>query len=608
MPPPLVQLRDIALTFGGTPLLAGAELSVSTGERVCLVGRNGSGKSTLLKIAAGLVEPDAGSVFVQPGASVRYLPQEADFSGFETTLAYVEAGLGPADDAYAARHLLDQLGLTGREHPAQLSGGEARRASLARVLAPNPDILLLDEPTNHLDLATIEWLERVLDARRTALVIISHDRRFLSNLSRVTVWLDRGQTRRLERGFADFEEWRDTVLAEEEREQHKLDRKIVAEEHWMRYGVTARRKRNMRRVGLLQALKERRRSYRASAGRAAIAAAEASQSGALVIEASGIGKRYQGRPIVEDFSIRIQRGDRIGIVGPNGSGKTTLINMLTGSLAPDTGRVRLGSGLAVATLDQHRDSLDPNITMRDALTGGLGDTVTVNGQARHVVSYMKDFLFASEQARTPLGKLSGGERGRLMLAQVFARPSNLLVLDEPTNDLDMETLEVLEEMLGEYSGTVLLISHDRDFLDRLVNGVIAPEGNGRWIEYAGGYSDMLAQRGADLTRERRDSGPPKSSAKPREAVASAAAPQPVQRRMGFKEKHALETLPDTIAALQTQAKALQAQFDDPTFYARDRIAFERVSVALGALHEQIAAAEEQWLELEILREELAGGG
>jgi ATP-binding cassette subfamily F protein uup len=598
---PLLQLKDIALTFGGTPLLAGAELSVSTGERIGLVGRNGSGKSTLLKIAAGVVEPDRGSVFVQPGALVRYLPQEPDLSGFETTLSYVEAGLGASDDPHAARYLLEQLGLTGREHPAQLSGGEARRASLARVLAPSPDILLLDEPTNHLDLPSIEWLEQDLAARRTALVIISHDRRFLSNLSHSTVWLDRGTTRRLERSFAHFEEWRDTVLAEEERDQHKLDRKIVAEEHWMRYGVTARRKRNMRRVAELQALRQQRRSYRATAGSATITASTAAPSGALVIEAKGVGKSYDGRAIVRDFSIRIERGDRIGIVGPNGSGKTTLINLLTGALAPASGEVRLGANLAVATLSQHRDSLDPDITITEALTGGRGDTVTVNGKPKHVASYMKDFLFDSIQMRTPLRKLSGGERGRLMLAQVLARPSNLLVLDEPTNDLDMETLDVLEEMLADYPGTVLLISHDRDFLDRLVSGVIAPDGQGRWVEYAGGYSDMLAQRGSDLTRE------PRKAEALKPVKEAAAPPSAAKSRMTFKDKHALETLPNTIAALQAEAGRLQAKLDDPQFYARDRDGFEKVSAELGDIQQKIAAAEEQWLELEIRREEIAGG-
>jgi len=603
MAPPLLQLKDIALTFGGTPLLTGAELSVSTGERVSVVGRNGSGKSTLLKIAAGLVEPDRGSVFVQPGALVRYLPQEPDFSGFASTLAYVEAGLRPDDDTHAARHLLEQLGFTGQEDPAHLSGGESRRASLARVLTPSPDILLLDEPTNHLDLTTIEWLERDLDSRNTALVIISHDRRFLSTLSRSMVWLDRGRTRRIERGFAHFEEWRDTVLAEEERDQHKLDRKIVAEEHWMRYGVTARRKRNMRRVGQLQALREQRRTYRAAAGNASITTSSAAPSGMLVIEAAGIGKSYDGRPVVRDFSIRIQRADRIGIVGPNGSGKTTLVSVLTGILPPDSGSVRLGSTLAVATLNQHRDSLDPDVTVTEALTGGRGDTVTVNGHAKHVVSYMRDFLFTSEQMRTPLGKLSGGERGRLMLAQALAKSSNLLVLDEPTNDLDMETLEVLEDMLGEYPGTVLLISHDRDFLDRLVSGVIAPDGNGRWIEYAGGYSDMLAQRGVDPTREQHKREPRKAAKEP---VSTAGGPRPARRRMSFKDKHALETFPKTIATLQAEASKLQAKLDDPKFYGRNRAAFEKVTAALGELQQKIAVAEEQWLELELLREELAG--
>ena len=602
MAPPLLQLKDIALTFGGTPLLTAAELSVSTGERVSLVGRNGSGKSTLLKIAAGLVEPDRGTVFVQPGTLVRYLPQEPDFSGFASTLAYVEAGLRPTDDSHAARFMLEQLGLTGAEDPAHLSGGEARRASLARVLAPSPDILLLDEPTNHLDLTTIEWLERELDGRRTALVIISHDRRFLSTLSRSTVWLDRGTTRRIERGFGHFEEWRDMLLAEEEREQHKLDRKIVAEEHWMRYGVTGRRKRNMRRVGELQALREARRTHRAAAGNATITAGAAAPSGALVIEAKGIGKNYGARSIVSDFSIRIQRGDRIGIVGPNGSGKTTLIGLLTGALKPDSGTVRLGSNLAVATLDQHRDSLDPQVTVAEALTGGHGDTVMVNGAPKHVVGYMRDFLFAAEQARTPLGKLSGGERGRLMLAQALAKPSNLLVLDEPTNDLDMETLDVLEDMLGDYPGTVLLISHDRDFLDRLVSGVIVPEGDGRWSEYAGGYSDMLAQRGADLTREQRKAEPPKSA-----KTATRVAPPAAKQRMTFKDKHALETLPKTIAGLIAKADALQAKLADPQFYMRDRAGFEKVTTDLGETQRKLAAAEEQWLTLEILREEIAGG-
>src|SRR5882757_5599043 len=600
MAPPLIQLKDIALTFGGTPLLAGVELAVSPAERVCLIGRNGSGKSTLLKIAAGLVEPDRGTRFVQPGATIRYLPQEPDFSGHATTLDYVEAGLGPGDDQHPARYLLEQLGLRGDEDPTKLSGGEARRAALARVLAPSPDILLLDEPTNHLDLTTIEWLDSELDSRRGALVIISHDRRFLSNLSRSTAWLDRGQIRQIDRGFSAFEAWRDEVLAEEERDQHKLDRKIVNEEHWLRYGVSGRRKRNVKRLGNLHALRDQRRTYRGATGNANLAAAEADKSGKLVIEAKNISKSFGDRRIVDGFSIRVQRGDRIGIVGPNGAGKTTLIEMLTGGSPPDSGTIRLGANIEMATLDQHRESLDPKSTLAEALTGGRGDHVMVGGKPKHVVSYMKDFLFAQEQMRTPLEVLSGGERGRLMLARSLAKASNLLVLDEPTNDLDLETLDVLEEMLGDYEGTVILISHDRDFLDRVVTSVIVPEGQGRWIEYAGGYTDMLAQRRADLKRETVVAASAEDSKKPKGTSPSGTS----KRRLNFNEKHALETLPKTIAKLQAEIAKLQRFLDDPNLYAKDRKKFDATSAAIGKAQKDMEEAENRWLELEVLREEI----
>jgi ATP-binding cassette subfamily F protein uup len=602
MAPPLIQLKDIRLTFGGTPLLSGVELSVSPMERVCLIGRNGSGKSTLLKIMAGLVEPDSGTRFVQPGATVRYLPQEPDFGDHKTTLAYVEAGLGPGDDHYQARYFLEQLSLTGDEDPAHLSGGEARRAALARVLAPSPDILLLDEPTNHLDLPTIEWLEAELENSRSALVLISHDRRFLTNLSRATAWLDRGEIREIDRGFAAFEAWRDEVLAEEEREQHKLDRKIVNEEHWLRYGVSGRRKRNVRRLGLLHEMRAQRRNYRGATGSANLAAAEADKSGKLVVEAKNIVKTYGDRKIVDGFSTRIQRGDRVGIVGPNGAGKTTLVNLLTGTTEPDSGSVRLGVNIEMATLDQHRESLDPKSTLSEALTGGRGDHVIVGGKPKHVVSYMKDFLFSQEQIRTPLEVLSGGERGRLMLARALAKPSNLLVLDEPTNDLDLETLDVLEEMLGDYEGTVLLISHDRDFLDRVVTSAVVPEGNGKWIEYAGGYSDMLVQRGADLKREavKAPAAEEKKEAKAPSTPAASAA----KRRLSFNEKHALETLPKTIAKLQAEIARQQKLLDDPDLYAKDRKKFEHASAAIAAAQAELAAAEDRWLELEMLREEI----
>ncbi|MGY4309419.1 ATP-binding cassette subfamily F protein uup [Bradyrhizobium sp. USDA 4369] len=606
MAPPLIQLKDIRLTFGGTALLQGVELSVSPGERVCLIGRNGSGKSTLLKIAAGLVDCDSGTRFVQPGATVRYLPQEPDFSGHPTTLSYVEAGLGPGDDHYQARYLVEQLGLTGEEDPAHVSGGEARRAALARVLAPNPDILLLDEPTNHLDLTTIEWLENELDGRRSALVLISHDRRFLTNLSRSTAWLDRGQIKQIDRGFAGFEAWRDEVLAEEEREQHKLDRKIVNEEHWLRYGVSGRRKRNVKRLANLHALRQQRRDYRGAVGSANLAAAEADKSGKLVIEAKGASKSYGDRKIVDNFSIRIQRGDRIGIVGPNGAGKTTLVNLLTGGSAPDSGSVRLGVNLEMATLDQHRESLDPRTTLAEALTGGRGDHVMVAGKPKHVVGYMEDFLFSREQMRTPLEVLSGGERGRLMLARALAKPSNLLVLDEPTNDLDLDTLDVLEDMLGDYEGTVILISHDRDFLDRVVTSVIVPEGNGKWQEYAGGYSDMLVQRGADLKREHAAAAAAAADEKKAAKPAATASSTP-KRKLSFNEKHALETLPKTIAKLQAEIAKQQKLLDDPALYTKDRKTFDAASLALATAQAEVTAAEDRWLELEMLREEIEGG-
>ncbi|MDQ4135170.1 MAG: ABC-F family ATP-binding cassette domain-containing protein, partial [Pseudomonadota bacterium] len=555
MAPPLLFLQGVALTFGGTPLITSADLSISPGERACLVGRNGSGKSTLLKIAAALVEADRGTRFVQPGATVRYLAQEPDFGSYPTTLSFVEAGLGPGDDPYRARYLLEQLGLTGEENPATLSGGEARRAALAQVLAPEPDILLLDEPTNHLDLPAIEWLESELKSLRSALVLISHDRRFLESLSQATIWLDRGTTRRMDRGFAHFEAWRDEILEQEEQERHKLDRKLVAEADWLRYGVTARRKRNVRRLSNLHALRDERRNQKRAVGTVTMTLAEAEQSGTQVIEAEGVSKSFGDRPVVRDLSLRLLRGDRLGIVGPNGSGKTTLINLLTGVLEPDAGRVRLGANLQMVTLDQRRESLDPTATVAETLTGGRGDTVTIGSQTKHVVGYMKDFLFAPEQARTPVGVLSGGERNRLMLARALAKTSNLLVLDEPTNDLDLETLDLLQEMITDYSGTVLLVSHDRDFLDRTVGSVLVSEGQGRWVEYAGGYSDMVAQRGQGVQARSVD-----KAAKPRQERKAVPAPgAPAQRRrLGFHEQHDLKTLPGRIAELEAKVAKVQA--------------------------------------------------
>jgi ATP-binding cassette subfamily F protein uup len=565
MPAPLVRLQNIRIRFGNSQVLDGAPLAIEAGDRLCLVGRNGSGKSTLLKIAAGLLEPDSGSRFAQPGATIRYLEQDPDFAGYATTGDYVEAGLGEGYDSDRTFHLLGKLGLTGREPPQQLSGGEKRRAALARALAPEPNILLLDEPTNHLDLPAIEWLEEELASLPSALVLISHDRRFLEDMSRATVWLDRGRTRRLERGFAHFESWRDDLLAQEELEQHKLDRKIAAEEDWVRYGVSGRRKRNQGRLAKLQQLRTARREQIRKTGAVQFAAAESESGSAKLIEARNISKSYDGRCIVRDFSIRIARNDRVGIIGPNGAGKTTLLKLLTGELAPDAGTVKRASTLELAMLEQSRVALHPDTTVSAVLTGGFGDAVEVRGEKRHVVSYLKDFLFTPQQARTPVRILSGGERARLMLAKVLAQQSNMLVLDEPTNDLDLETIDLLEEMLSSYPGTVLVASHDRDFLDRVVTSVLRAEGDGHFVEYAGGYSDMLAQ--LPKPTESRNRPSPKRS----ETSAAARRPQAErpesQRRLSFHEQHALKTLPGQIAALEKEIAVLHERLADTGLYA-----------------------------------------
>ena len=600
MAPPILILRDIQLTFGGTPLLEGAEFSLSAGERLCLVGRNGSGKSTLLKIAAGQVSPDDGEVFLQPGTTVRYLPQEPDLSAFPTVRAYVEDGLDAGADPYRAAYLLEQLKVDADAAPDNLSGGEARRAALARTLAPTPDILLLDEPTNHLDLPAIEWLESELAATQSAQILISHDRRFLENLSRATIWLDRGQIKRMDDNFARFEAWRDQILETEETELHKMDRKLVAETRWLNKGVTARRKRNQGRLRALHALRAERSQHRKAEGKVTMAASEAAASGKRVLEAKGLAHAFDDLTIAKDFSIRVQRGDRIGFVGPNGAGKTTLINLLTGGLEPDSGAVQEGANVEMLTVDQRRESLAPGTSLRDALTGGGGDTVMVGGQPRHVVGFMKDFLFVPEQLGTPIERLSGGERGRLMLARALAKPSNLLVLDEPTNDLDLETLDLLQELLADYNGTLLLVSHDRDFLDRVVTSTVAYEGEGQWIEYAGGYNDMLAQRGADLAKSDRAPAP-KPTKEPEKA-----APRPSRRKLSYHQQRALETLPGKMEELQSSIAELETALADPELYAKDPKRFETVTQSLSSAQADLAMAEEEWLELELLREEMEG--
>ena len=605
MTPPLLLLKDIRLTFGSAPLLDGAELSISPGERLCLVGRNGSGKSTLLKIAAGLVEPDGGSLLVQPSATIRYLPQEPDFAGFATTGAFVAAGLAPGDDPNRARYLLESLGLTGEEEPHRLSGGESRRAALARVLAPEPDILLLDEPTNHLDIAAIESLEAELKATRSAVVLISHDRRFLETLSQATVWLYHGTTRRLDKGFAHFEEWRDAILDDEETARHKLDRRIVQEEHWLRYGVSARRKRNVRRLdGLIALRDQRRREKQASAPQEVkLTLQEAGETGRKVIEARHIAKSFGGVPIVRDFSIKIARGDRVGIVGPNGAGKTTLINMLIGTLAPEL----RPSEARHQSRDRHprpkaRKPRPRHLGCRDAHRRArrCGD------HQRRVPPRHRLHEGLSVQARAgadPRQVAVGRREGPAAARKSSGKPSNLMVLDEPTNDLDLETLDLLQEMLASYPGTLILVSHDRDFLDRTVTSVIASEGDGRWIEYAGGYSDMVAQRGHGVGALKRGKPAAKSAAKSAPRPPRVAEPR---KRLSPTEQHVLKTSSSRIGALNEEIRRLERLLADPDLYVRDRAAFTAAGADLAKAQAELAAAEEDWLRLELLREEIEG--
>ncbi|MEX2518703.1 MAG: ABC-F family ATP-binding cassette domain-containing protein [Paracoccaceae bacterium] len=599
--PPILTLDNVTLGFGAEPLFSQLSLSVGPGERLCLVGRNGSGKSTLLKIIAGLVEPDSGGRFAGPGAKISYLPQEPDFSGFATLGDYAAADL-PDYERYRAEMAMEGLQVQADASPESASGGERRRAALARCLAGEPDLMLLDEPTNHLDIAAIEWLESELAGTSAGFVLISHDRRFLARLSRATIWLDRGQCRRVSHGFAGFEDWRDKALEEERAQRHKLDRLIKAEARWAVEGISARRTRNQGRVRRLGELREQRADQIAETGRAAMAFAAGASSGKLVIEAKGIAKRFGERTILAPFSTRIARGDRVALVGPNGAGKTTLLNMLTGALAPDEGTVRLGSNLEMARFDQNRDALDPEKSLWETLTDDKlrgpkerSDQIIVRGRPQHVVGYLKSFLFDESQARGPVKALSGGERARLLMAKIMARDTNLLVLDEPTNDLDIETLDLLQELLADYEGTALIVSHDRDFLDRVATSVIALEGDGQAVEYAGGWSDYRNQRGAGAIEAAEKTKPKSGPAAPRRETPRAV-------KLGFKETHRLGALPAEMERLTTEIEKLEAFLADSQLFAREPKKFAKASEALAERREALAAAEEEWLDLEARRE------
>ncbi|PHZ84411.1 ABC-F family ATP-binding cassette domain-containing protein [Paremcibacter congregatus] len=599
MAPPLLTITEMALRFGETPLFEGLELSIGDRDRISLVGRNGSGKSTLMKVIAGQVEADYGERFLQPGCHVTYLDQEPDLSGYDTLHDYVASGLSEAsqEETYRVDIILEDIKLDPLLDPTKLSGGEGRRAALARALISDADILLLDEPTNHLDIQTIQWLEESLAEFRGGLVIISHDRTFLNNVTNTTFWLDRGRVRRLDKGFAHFEEWSETIIEQERVERAKLDKLIEKETDWSHKGITARRKRNMGRMRNLWALREQRADQIAVTGQAKLGLESGKAAGKKVIEAKDISKSFNGEVIFEPFSLRVMRGDRIGIIGPNGVGKTTLLKVLTGQLAPDTGTVTHGTNLEITFLDQKRALLDENATLWDTLSDG-GDHIMVRGHSKHIVSYLKDFLFDAGQVRSPVSSLSGGEKNRLVLAKTLALPTNFLILDEPTNDLDMDTLDLLQDMLGEYDGTLILVSHDRDFLDRIVTSSLVLEGDGKVLEYPGGYQDYIRQRASRKAEEAAAAAAAKKAAKPVDA------PQNRAVKLSYKHQRALENLPKEIAKLESDITKFQIKLGEVDFYSKDPEGFSKINRALEAAMADLAAKEEEWLELEMLREEM----
>ena len=592
---PLLQMSGISLTFGGDPVFSDLDLVVQPGDRVALVGRNGSGKSTLMKVAAGLVEADRGEIMIPSGISVGYMDQDPEMEGFATLGDYASSGLEPGE-LYKVERAGEGLKFDSERPVETASGGERRRAALAKLMAEAPDLMLLDEPTNHLDIEAIMWLERELGAMRAAYVLISHDRAFLRALTRATLWIDRGTVLRQEQGFEAFEGWRDRVWEEEDRQRHKMNRLIRSEARWAVEGISARRKRNQGRVRALQALRAEKAAQIKRQGAAAMAMESGSKSGRKVIEVKGVSKVFGTRQIVRNFDLVVQRGDRLAFVGPNGVGKTTLLKMLLGQVEPDEGSISLGTNLEIAVFDQARAQLDPAMTLWDNLTGdpemrvsGKVDQVMVGGHPKHVVGYLKEFLFDEAQARAAVKSLSGGEKARFLLAKLLAKSSNLLVLDEPTNDLDAETLDLLQELLDDYNGTVLLVSHDRDFLDRVATTTIAMEGNGRATVYAGGWSDYINQRGEVFDKKEERPTPPKSKVK-----------QELKPRTGltFSEKHRLEKLPTEIARLEADIAKLVELLSDPGLFTREQVKFQKVTEALVERQEKLSAAEEAWLLLE----------
>ncbi|WP_395645334.1 ABC-F family ATP-binding cassette domain-containing protein [Terricaulis sp.] len=606
--PALAHVKGLRLSLGGAPLFDGAEFTLHKGERAALVGANGAGKSTLMRMLAGLVEPDAGEIAYANGAAVALAAQEPDLDGFATLRDYACSpsvtlvGSAHATPAHEAEAALTAFGLDPDRSVTGLSGGETRRASLARAFAADPDILLLDEPTNHLDISAIEDLEKRVSALRGACLIISHDRRFLERASSATLWLRQRRVLSHNRGFVTFDQWAEQVETEEARQLARLETNLKAEEHWLQRGVTARRSRNEGRRRKLEAMRVERRERKTAAfsAKAALQAEKGGETGKLVLEAKAVSKSYGDRALISNLSLRVMRGDRVGVVGPNGAGKTTLLEILLKQRAPDAGEVKLGVNLEIAYVDQSRAILNPGATIWDTLAPLGGDQVIVRGQPRHVAAYAKDFLFGPEQLRQPVSALSGGERNRLALAVALAKPANVLVLDEPTNDLDMDTLDALEDMLAAYDGTVILVSHDRAFLDGVATQIVGPLGDGKWVETPGGWEDFEREYGGAFSERRRP-------LRPARANEDAAAPKPQRKatKLSYKDERRSAELDLLIPRLDAEIETLEASLSDTAAFARDPKSFDIAAARLAAARAEKDHAETEWLDIETRREALA---
>lgn len=587
---PSLTVRDLALTFGGKPLFSSLSFNLYRGEKVCLVGRNGCGKSTLLRLLSGMIDHDGGEIFIHPGLKCSYLPQEVILPGYQTPFEYISSkGIDP----YVAASYLDQLKVNADGLMQNLSGGERRRIALAHVLAEEGDILLLDEPTNHLDLPAITWLEDVIKAHQGSVIIISHDRSFLEKISNQTYWIHQGKLFVNKKGYADFERWSEEILTEEEREMEKLDVKLKQEQEWLHRGVTARRKRNQRRLHQLFDLRQKKQEIQqGKQGPLKLGASEGDISSRIIIEAQDISKSFGDKRCVSHFSTRILRGDRIGVIGANGSGKTTLLRMLVKQFDPDEGVVKLGPKIDLIYFDQMRDTLKLNETLWQNLCPTGGDQVYVSGTYRHVMGYLKDFLFTEKQIRGVASILSGGEKNRLALAKALAQPSNVLVMDEPTNDLDMDTLDLLTEMLLDYEGTILIVSHDRDFLNKTTTSIISVEGEGVVEEYVGGYDDYLTQRTIKSPLIK----------KKKQIVSSTNEEKPQARRLSYNQQRLLERLPEIIKTLESEINQIEIKLSDPQFYANHPQEFSTLSARLEEAKKELSSHEETWLELSLVSE------